>query len=63
MRDHNIQPDDRTAECLAENTQAILQGGYIGARTSNDPTRAVQAVQRLKRLSDFSFSEPDRGHT
>lgn len=56
IRDHDIQPHDWTAESLAEHTQAVLQGGFILAKASHDPQRAIQSVQHLKRYITLLFS-------
>ena len=41
--------DDWSAESLARHTQAVLQGGFVLAKASNDPQAALDAIAHLKR--------------
>jgi TetR/AcrR family transcriptional regulator, transcriptional repressor for nem operon len=44
-----------TAESLAEHTQAVLQGGFILAKSTGDAERAREAMHHLRRYVELLF--------
>ena len=55
MDDHGIKAD-WTAESLAAHTQAVLQGGFILSKTTDDPTAARESAAHLRRYIECLFS-------
>lgn len=51
-------PDDVTALGLAQHIQAVLQGSFILAKTTNDPAIARESVTHLKRYIRMLFAPP-----
>ena len=48
-------PEDVTALGLAQHIQAVLQGSFILAKTTNDPAIARESVTHLKRYVRMLF--------
>jgi TetR/AcrR family transcriptional repressor of nem operon len=46
-----------TAESLALHTQAVLQGGFIIAKSTGDPQHAHDSINHLRRYVELLFSE------
>lgn len=44
-----------TAQSLALHTQAVIQGAFILAKAANDPARAVDSIEHLKRYVELLF--------
>lgn len=59
MAESGINGSDWTAESLACHTQAVLQGAFILAKATGDPTLARESVDHLKRYIELLF-EPRR---
>ena len=51
-------PDGVTALGLAQHIQAVLQGSFILAKTTNDPAIARESVTHLKRYVRMLFAPP-----
>lgn len=51
-------PEDVTALGLAQHIQAVLQGSFILAKTTNDPAIARESVTHLKRYIRMLFAPP-----
>jgi len=51
-----------TAESLALHTQAVLQGGFILAKASGEPSRAVETIEHLERYLRLVFGRPAEDH-
>ncbi len=51
-------PEDVTALGLAQHVQAVLQGSFILAKTTNDPAIARESVTHLKRYIRMLFAPP-----
>ncbi len=51
-------PEDVTALGLAQHIQAVLQGSFILAKTTNDPAIARESVTHLKRYIRILFAPP-----
>ncbi|MFN3959639.1 MAG: TetR/AcrR family transcriptional regulator [Parvularculaceae bacterium] len=52
--------DGVTAKSLALHTQAVIQGAFILAKAANDPARAVDSIEHLKRYVELLFQrKPD----
>ncbi|MBW8294236.1 TetR/AcrR family transcriptional regulator [Sphingopyxis sp.] len=51
-------PEDVTALGLAQHIQAVLQGSFILAKTTNDPAIARESVTHLKRYIGMLFAPP-----
>ncbi len=49
---------DFTPESLALHTQAVLQGGFIIAKSTGDPRHAEDAVDHLHRYVELLFRQP-----
>ncbi len=62
MDAHGTRPD-WTAESLALHTQAVIQGGFILAKASGDPSRATDAIDHLKRYVECLFGVRRPGPT
>lgn len=50
---------DWTAESLARHTQAVLQGAFILAKATNDPSVALESVDHLRRYIELLFDSPN----
>ncbi len=50
-------PEDVTALGLAQHIQAVLQGSFILAKTTNDPAIARESVTHLKRYVRMLFAQ------
>ena len=46
-----------TASSLALHTQAVLQGGFIVAKSTGDPGSAHEAVDHLRRYVELLFQD------
>lgn len=44
-----------TAKSLAGHTQAVLQGGFILAKATNDPAAALESIDHLRRYIELLF--------
>ena len=44
-----------TARSLALHTQAVIQGAFILAKAANDPARAIDSIEHLKRYVELLF--------
>ena len=51
-----------TAESLALHTQAVLQGGFIIAKSTGDPAEAEAAIDHLKTYVQLLFRRNDHAH-
>ncbi len=50
---------DFNAESLALHTQAVLQGGFIIAKSAGDPHHAEDAIDHLRRYVELLFKKPE----
>ena len=48
---------DVTAASLAQHTQVVLQGAFILAKASNDPSIAIESIRHLRRYFELLFAE------
>jgi TetR/AcrR family transcriptional repressor of nem operon len=60
MDARGLKPD-WTAQGLARHIQAVLQGGFILAKASNDPALAKDSVAHVRRYVESLFSKPKKG--
>jgi TetR/AcrR family transcriptional repressor of nem operon len=65
MRDRRMKPE-WSAESLALQTQAVLQGAFILAKAKGDPRVAADSIDHLRRYVELLFQaseevEPNRG--
>ena len=58
MRRHRPR-GDFTAESLALHTQAVLQGGFVLAKATGDPSLAVESVAHLRRYVELLFDRQE----
>lgn len=54
---------DWTAASLARHTQAVLQGAFILAKAANDPERARESLDHLRRYIELLFNRPAEATT
>jgi TetR/AcrR family transcriptional regulator, transcriptional repressor for nem operon len=47
------------AQSLALHTQAVMQGGFILAKSTGDPRHAEDAVDHLRRYVELLFNQPE----
>ena len=51
---------DWSAASLARHTQAVLQGAFILAKATNDPSVALESVDHLRRYVELLFRKSER---
>lgn len=58
MRDHGVA-GDWTAGSLALYTQSVIQGAFVLAKATQDPTVAVASLDHLRRYLELLFRSPE----
>ena len=56
-------PAEITARSLALHTQSVLQGAFILAKASNDPSVAIESIRHLRRYFELLFHDPKKEGT
>ena len=51
---------DWTTESLARHTQAVLQGAFVLAKATNDPSVALESIDHLRRYIELLFQGPSK---